>query len=251
MTTGRSRLLASLALAAGWGLLVVFSFPGCSLNREYVRRGAVLDSAAARIYRLEQAQVRQGDELQLLRAQLLTELEGIGGQLDQVTAQLEDLTGRLDRPARRVPPAPDTVAGTAARPDTSTRQAGGVDPDKLYSTAYLDFTRGRYDLAISSFRRFIELFPDSDNADNAQYWVGESFYSLGQLDSAEAELRVVIAGYPEGNKVPSALYKLALLYQQTGRENAARSQLDRIVRDFPGSNEAKLAAERLRTLGNR
>lgn len=251
MTTGRLRPHASAGLAAGWGLLVVLSLPGCSFQREFVRRGAVLDSMAARVYRLEQDGERRNTEL---RAELLTELDGVNGRLEQVSAQLEDLTGRLDRPGRRT----GAVAGDVVKPEEPVRPdstvldaPGGVDADKLYGTCYLDFTRGRYDLAIAGFRRFIELFPESDNADNAQYWIGESYYSLGRLDSAEAELKVVALAYPDGNKVPSALYKLGLIYQQSDRVNAARSHFDRVVRDFPGSNEAKLAAERLRALGGR
>jgi len=254
MTTGRLRLATSSALVAGWSLLVVLVFPGCGLKREYVRRGELLDTLTARVTRVEQAQARQEEDQRLLRADLLTELESMTARLEQLVAQVADINDRIDRLGRKlgighgdITPAPESLPPadtTARKPDTLR-----VDADQLYNTAYLDFTRGKYDVAISGFRSFIVQFPDNDNADNAQYWIGECYYSRGQLDTAEIELKYVLLRYPTGNKAPAAAYKLALIYEQQGRKTQARNQLDRVIKDYANSSEAKLARDRLRALG--
>ncbi len=254
MAASRLVRAAGLGMAAALGLLVAVSCPGCSFQREFVRRGQLLDSMAVRLVRVEQAQQSHEQEMARLRADVLTEIEGLQARLDQADAQLADLGDRLDRISRRVgagrgditPVRTDSVSkpdSTPKTPDTL-----GLAEDQLYNTAYLDFTRGKYDVAISEFRRYLTTYPTSDNADNAQYWVGECFYSLGKLDSAETGFRQVMVAFPHGNKVPAAEYKLGLVYLAQNRKPEAKNQFRRVVQDYPGSNEAKLAQDRLRAL---
>ncbi len=262
MAASRLARAAGFGMAAASGLLVAVSCPGCGFQREFVRRGQVLDSMATRLARVGQAQQLHEQEMAKLRADILTETENIEGRLDQFDAQLADLGDRLDRISRRVgagrgditpvrPDSPPTGARTEpAAPDSvmSRSDTVGLAEDQLYNTAYLDFTRGKYDVAISEFRRYLESYSQSDNADNAQYWIGECFYSLGKLDSAEAGFRQVMVAFPEGNKVSAAEYKLGLVYLAQDRRPEAKNQLRRVVKEYPGSNEAKLAQDRLQTL---
>lgn len=250
MAAGRLQLPNGVRLIVSWGLLAA-SFAGCSLNREYVRRGQVLDSLDFRLRRVEAEQAWQAEQQNRLRADQLTELEGIGSRLDQIDARLTDLYDRLDRVGRKlglgrgdITPVVSDTAETAA---VVTPQ-GGVDPDKMYNTAYLDFSRGKYRVAIGGFEEFLRLFPESENADNARYWVGECYYSLGALDTAAAEFARVGNEYPDGNKVPAAAYKLGLVYQAQGRLDEAKRQLADVVRKYPGTTEAKLAQDRLATM---
>jgi tol-pal system protein YbgF len=262
MAASRLNRAAGLGMAAAAGLLAAVLCSGCSLQREYVRRGQVIDSMSVRLMRVEQAQQRHEQQMAKLRADILTELETIDGRLDQVDARFADVGDRLDRISRRVgagrgditPAKAESVPGARtepARPDTagSVPDTAGLGEDQLYNTAYLDFTRGKYDVAVGEFRRYLAVYSESDNADNAQYWIGESFYSLGRYDSAETGFKQVITGFPKGNKVPAAEYKLGLVYISQNRRAEAVNQLRRVVKQYPGSNEAKLAQDRLATLG--
>jgi tol-pal system protein YbgF len=261
MAAGRLQRAASAGLAVCCGLLAATLFGRCSLYREYVRRGQVMDTLVSRLDRLEQAQQRQHAQTTTLRADALTEMEQLGARLDQVEARITDLGDRLDRISRRLgvgrgdltTVAPDSTARTntgPVRPDTGAApvdtQPLGIDPDRMYNTAYLDFTRGKYQVAIAGFRRYLEMFPDSEMADNARYWVGECQYSLGRMDSAEVEFRQVLTDYPGGNKAPAAAYKLGLVFETQGRSSEARKLFEDVVREFPGSTEARLAQERLK-----
>jgi tol-pal system protein YbgF len=258
MAASRLTRAAGFGMAVAAGLLAAFLCAGCGFQREYVRRGQVIDSMSVRLVRIEQAQLRHDQQMAKLRADILTELETIDGRLDQLDAQIADVGDRLDRVSRRVgagrgditPTKPESLPGThpePAKPDTAkpVPDTVGLAEDQLYNTAYLDFTRGKYDVAISEFRRYLASFSSSDNADNAQYWIGECFYSLGKLDSAEAGFRQVVVGFPKGNKVPAAEYKLGLVYLAQNRKAESTNQFRRVVREYPGSSEAKLAQERL------
>lgn len=252
MTAGRQQRSVSKYLAAAVSLLAVIFFSGCGIQREFVRRGELLDSIAVRVQRLEREQAAQREALNRLRADALTELEGVESRLGEITAQLDDFEERLDRVGRKVgawrgeitteTPAPEESTPVSF-PDTT---SSGIDADRLYNTAYLDFTRGNYQVAIIGFRRFVKLFPSSEMADNAQYWIGECFYSLGQLDSAGVEFQRVINEYPQGNKVPAALYKLGLVYQLQGKEGLAQQKFKEVVDKFPGTPEANRAQEKIK-----
>jgi tol-pal system protein YbgF len=158
--------------------------------------------------------------------------------------------------------APTAPPGPRATPPASSRAAAGASAEESYQSAYLDFSRGRYELAMSGFRDFLRRYPDSPLADSAQYGIGESYYSVaaaatsqGQADKATRaleqavqEFRKVIVIYPRGSKVPSALYKEALSLTELKQTALARARLQYLVEHFPQSEEAPLAKERLATL---
>lgn len=219
-----------------------------------MRRGELLDSIALRVERIEKEQLAQQEVLNRLRADGFTGLERVESRLGEVYDQLVGVGEQLDRIGRRVgawrgeltpvvPSREDSLPGFNS--DTT---ISGIDADRLYNTSYLDFTKGNYQVAIIGFRRFLKLFRSSDMADNAQYWIGECFYSLGQLDSAETEFQQLLSEYPQGNKVPSAIYKLGLVYQLQGKGGLAQKKFKELVEKYPGTPEANLAQERLKRL---
>ena len=133
---------------------------------------------------------------------------------------------------------------------------------EAYQSAYTDFSKGRYTLAIPAFRDFVRRYPDSPLADSAQYAIGESFFSLarasassGQADKAKQELeqsvqefRRVLLNFPRGSKVPTALYKEALALTELKQTTLAQARLQYLLDHFPQSEEAPLAKERLAAL---
>ncbi|MBM3322707.1 tol-pal system protein YbgF [candidate division WOR-3 bacterium] len=238
-----------MLLGAGRGLLAVVVLSGCSVQREYVRRGQLLDSLAARVNRMEQRQLDQDQQQARMRADLMTQFDLLDERFQQLSAQIIDMTQQVDRlgrrPARR-PESPESLPGPdlTGLPDDTT----GRREEQAYSTAYLDYMKGKYDLAITGFEDFIQRFPQSDNADNARYWVGECYYSMGRFDDAEREFRRVLVDWPDGNKASGAAYKLALVYLAQKRKPEALSQLRKVVKNYPGTSEARLAQDRLQSL---
>jgi len=57
--------------------------------------------------------------------------------------------------------------------------------EKLFEIAMGDFNAGRYDLAISGFRDLAVQFPEAAEAQEAEYWIAESFYAKRDFENAE------------------------------------------------------------------
>lgn len=123
------------------------------------------------------------------------------------------------------------------------------DPIQLYQSAYRDYQRGNFDLAIEGFRDFLTQNPTSDLADNASYWIGESFYSQQNYREAIQQFDRVVSEYPQSDRVPAALLKKGLAYIELEQRAQGIVQLQYVVHEHPASQEASLAREKLRSMG--
>jgi tol-pal system protein YbgF len=148
------------------------------------------------------------------------------------------------------------AGGKAASPGDSASAAQSPPPGdteneskRVYDQAYLDLTRGNYSLAVLGFREFIRRSPASDLADNAQYWIGESFYMQRDFNQAIAEFLKVEELYPRGDRVPASLLKIGYSFLTLGDKGSARRYLNRVAEQFPNSEEAGLAKGKLRSIG--
>ena len=107
----------------------------------------------------------------------------------------------------------------------------------------------RPDLARESFQTYLKQFPDTEVADNAQYWIGESYYATGDFTSAIAEFNKVIQGYPKGDKVPAAMLKIGLSHSRLKNPTEANKTYRALIQRYPKSPEAGAARERLAAKG--
>ena len=66
---------------------------------------------------------------------------------------------------------------------------------ELYKTGKQAFDEGRYDVAREKFKELLSKYPKSENADNAQFWVGEIYYREKYYAEAIMEYQKVIENY--------------------------------------------------------
>jgi TolA-binding protein len=202
------------------------------------------------------------------------QLSAMNARIDSLTAEMNRLSVRLDELAQRIQDQNrPSGAGPSGRPTPSpspapspsggARSPGDSTAEQSYKTAYLDFTKGNYTLAIAEFREFVRRNRDASQADVAQYWIGESYFSMGRaaaaagqpekareaLEQSVQEFRKVFVTYPRGRQVPTALYKEALALVELRQVKVAQARLQYLVDNFPQSEEAPLARERLKSLG--
>jgi tol-pal system protein YbgF len=137
-------------------------------------------------------------------------------------------------------PAAMVAAGTPATKPSSA--------DEIYRSAKQAFDQGDSEAARKGFQEFIRRYPNSKNADNAQFWIGEIYYREKWYEKAILEYQNVIEKYPQGNKVPAALLKQGLAFSNIGDNANAKLILEELSRKYPKSNEAKVAAEKLKAL---
>ena len=150
--------------------------------------------------------------------------------------------GQLKPGAEAPPPAVKPVTPPTAPPEPKTRET------ELYDKSIALYRDGKYEEAIDGFRTFLKTFPKSDRADNAHFWIGESYMSLKQYEQAILAYQEVIKNYPKGNKVPSALLRQAFAFLEIKDQTSAKLLLNRVVKNHPNSSEAKIAQNKLATL---
>ena len=121
---------------------------------------------------------------------------------------------------------------------------GGSDRDN-YQAAFELLKDQRYEPAAMAFQQFLVTYPDSELADNAQYWLAETYYVTRQFEEALAAFKVVIDDYPRSRKVPDALLKMGYCNYELKRWDAARGALNQVRTDYPETTAARLAGQRL------
>ncbi|MFN0086439.1 MAG: tol-pal system protein YbgF [Blastocatellia bacterium] len=120
--------------------------------------------------------------------------------------------------------------------------------EQLFAAAYSDYSRGNFDLALSEFRQYVETYPGSELADNAQYWIGEILYAQKRLPDAVAEYEKVGTVIPKGDKTATALYKRGLVLLEMEKKDEAVAQFMALIKDFPKTRESELATQQVQQL---
>ena len=119
---------------------------------------------------------------------------------------------------------------------------------ELYDLSYALFKEKKFEQALASFKRFLDEYPNSDRADNAQFWIGESLAGLKQYRDAIMAYNQVVKKYPKGNKVPSALLRQGMTFLEINEPTGAKACFNKIIREFPESEEASKAQAKLKAV---
>ncbi|MCJ7830571.1 MAG: tol-pal system protein YbgF [Desulfobacterales bacterium] len=178
------------------------------------------------------------DEAEARRETLLQRIQESSaesrGRLQRVEAYLQLENAKGQTPAPRPPE-------SGALPAAKTLSEG-----ELYESARQAFDRGDLEGARQGFQQVLSRFPNSSNADNAQFWIGESYYREKWFEKAILEYQKVMEKYPQGNKVPAALLKQGMSFLSLDDKTNARLVLRELVKKHPQSNEAKIASQKLK-----
>ena len=169
----------------------------------------------------------------------LDELSGSKSQ-SQTDSGLFTPTPQSDIPGRQ----------EAIPPMVPTSQSSDIqfDEERLYQNAYKNYLSGKYSLAIDSFKNFLQAFPSSQLADNAQYWIGECYYSQNLYRPALSEFTQLTQTYSSGDKIPAAMLKMGLCYLELQLPKQAKETFEALVKQYPNSTEAFQANEKLKLL---
>ncbi|HLW23891.1 MAG TPA: tol-pal system protein YbgF [Steroidobacteraceae bacterium] len=142
-------------------------------------------------------------------------------------------------------------AGAGAAGAASAEGAGGDVPvpggsdTANYQAAFGLLKDSQYDKAVVAFKQFLQAFPDSAYADNAQYWLGEAYYVNKSFPEALAAFQRVVDKYPQSRKVPDALLKVGFCDYELKQFQAAHEVLSQVVSTYPDTAAGNLARQRL------
>lgn len=159
--------------------------------------------------------------------------------------------GKPDKGGKQ-PPQQGAPAGTSpakdAAPKAAAEGASSESEDKSYEQSLQVFKAGDYRQAQARFSDFLQRYPESKLAPNAQYWLGECYYGAKDYAKAIDAFDRVQGSYPDSAKVPAALLKKGFAYAALKDGTRASSTLKQIVETYPRSPEAVMAKQKLAQL---
>jgi tol-pal system protein YbgF len=115
----------------------------------------------------------------------------------------------------------------------------------MFNTALADFTAGQWSLCIDGFKTYLMSFSRTDNADDAQQYIGECYFSDGKFTEAIDAYNRVVVNFPKGDRVPEAYYKRGVAFDRVGQPDRARESFDAVMKMFPDSDMARLAKQNI------
>lgn len=189
---------------------------------------------------------RQSAELQGRTESLEHKAQGTAGRQRDLYLDLDDRIQNLERSVRN--PTVSVMDGGSLAPG-QLPVPGGSDRDN-YQAAFELLKEQRYEPAAMAFQQFLVSFPDSQLADNAQYWLAESYYGTDQFENALKHFQVVISKFPRSRKIPDALLKIGYSNYELQRWDSARGALARVQADYPDTTAARLAEQRLNRMAD-
>ena len=245
MNTQRLLVAALGALALG----------GCAVSPEEDPVMIRMNDLDLRVQRIERVLTNQSllelaQRLDTLQGEVRTirgEVEMLQNETQGGKTQSRNLYGDLEKRLAAL----ETLGGVGAASSlgAAPAPATGASEQATYEAGMAALRGGNHDKAVASFQEVVTNYPNGDLAANAQFWIGESYYTKGDLEGAVVAYRKVLGDWPNSRKAPDAMVKLGFSLSDLRRTGEARSTLEEVVRKYPGTNAAQLATDRLKRLG--
>jgi tol-pal system protein YbgF len=140
---------------------------------------------------------------------------------------------------------------TGASAPTQTANLPPRTAREQYARAFSLLEKRNYEEAGAGFSEFLKANPNDPLADNARYWLGETYYARGDY-ARSAE--VFLDGYEKnktGPKAPDTLLKLGLSLSGLDKKKEACASFRELSRAFPNAPESvkDKAAQEAKRLG--
>ena len=158
---------------------------------------------------------------------------------DDIALLKEDLTRRLAALEERLATVEKGVAEQQKKADQIQKS-----PEYLYQQGYEAMKAGESTKARELFSAFLAQHPKHNLAANAQYWIGETYYSEKNYELAVLEFQEVIKNFPDKDKAPAAMLKQGMAFRELGDTKSAAYIFRKLVDEHPKSEEARIAKEK-------
>jgi len=171
---------------------------------------------------------------------------GEPGAQTETAAAPTGAAGEAGGEAAMIAPATAAVPGEA----TETSVAGTLPqgtPMEQYQHARALLAKADYPGAEKTLRAFIKSYPDNELAENAEYWLGETYYVRSDYTNAAVTYADGYKKFPSGSKAPDNLLKLGLSLAHLGESDQACKAFAEIQKKFPTARAGireRAAAER-------
>jgi len=184
-------------------------------------------------------------------AEMQTQMTELLERLDVLNARI----AKLEQGPVPIAPAPATHPAAAAPAPQPVASAPAIassiraaDLADAYRNALMLYGKGRQTEARAAFQHIFDADPNGDLADNALYWIGETYFASGDYSNAMRYYSRVTKDYADQNKAPDSMFKLALSYVRTGDLAMAKRTFEEVIRKYPYSTPAAAAKFELKRI---
>jgi len=208
-----------------------------------------------RIDTLSKAQFELVNQIQAVReenAKLRGQVETLNYELESAKKRQQDFYIDLDGRLRKFEPqsasTPDNRPDEDTKPpsDTPKKAADPAAESRDYEQALNFFKANKIKEAAGAFEAFGKAHSDSSLAPNAQYWLGNAYYSLRECKKSIDAHKLVVSKWPQHPKAPDSLINIATCQQELGDSKAAKATLETVLVKYPTSPAAATAKQRLK-----
>jgi len=184
------------------------------------------------------------------------ELSNVKGQLEVANHNIEsaqqrqkDLYADVDGRVRKLESgAPASAAVTDAPAAASTTVADNAGEAKDFEAAQALSRSGKHKEAFEAFDKFLQTYPNSTRAADAQYALGYAQFSLKNYKAAIATQQKLLKQYPDSPKAADASFNIANSQIQLADIDGAKKTLRELLAKYPNSEVAPNAKRRLTVL---
>jgi tol-pal system protein YbgF len=194
-------------------------------------------------------------EMQTQLTELLERIDVLNHRIAQLEEVRVAAPPPASAPARSAPEARTAEARTAEA--APAREIGTAVPQAAlvgakiagdYRNAIVLYGQNKLSEARRAFQQVFEADPQGDLADNALFWIGETYFAAKDYVNAVRFYMRVTTDYADENKAPDALFKTALAQERTGDLALARRTLQQVIDRYPYSSPASTAKQELQRI---
>ncbi len=213
--------------------------------------------ALVRLLQSDQSGVQEGiKNIPTQYQYVLDKLDQMNQVLTRTAEDVLTLKGAPVQPAGVAEPAPPEkkpgeekkAAPPQQKPESPPPQTSSLSPQEVYNSAYSDYLKGNFDLAVEGFKVYRQAFPDSPLADNALYWIGECLFSQKNFAAAIEEFNNLILLYPQSDKTAASYLKKGIALGELGRKDEAIVTLKLLMSKYPMEEESRIAQDKIKEL---
>lgn len=121
----------------------------------------------------------------------------------------------------------------------------GITSQDAFNSAYIDFTRGDYDLAEIGFNSFLEKYSQSIKVVDALFYLAESQYFQQKFNQAISNYDRLRVSYPYHQYQTTVLYHSGLCWEELGDIRKAREIYQQLIDAYPDSPEAQRVKDKI------
>jgi tol-pal system protein YbgF len=200
-------------------------------------------------YSVEKSLNDSSGETEILKAQMTTietQIKDINEKITMLEARVENQREPVQKQQQDAAKTPEEPVIEPRQPDEA--QHSLLDKVKKYEDAYNTFKEKKYKEARTKFESFLKTYPQDDLADNAQFWIAETYYWEKDYENAILSYEIVLKKYTDSQKIPNAFLKQGLSFIELGDKKTGKIILEQVRERYPDTREAELAKTHLDNL---